>query len=223
MKELDDLLKLERVSETCPIMYTTLPTPIIREMWEWMRECRKIKDHPLSVLKSHENAGYELRDEGLKFNSYQCSIPPHLVEKSYWLAWILRLVGKYYHRGSYNHRGFRLRRYPGHFDAYDVWMNFAYKGDSNPIHNHAGYLSGVVYIKNDKGEPTIFPGYNVEYNGAPGTMVLFPSQKTMHGVDEKMTRNERVTMAFNIEKTNWLKSGEGIDGEKYMTDEEDVI
>ena len=49
---------------------------------------------------------------------------------------------------------------------------------------------------------TVIPRYflNTQYNGENGTMVLFPSN-TMHYVAEKTTAKERVTIAFNIEKT----------------------
>ena len=39
--------------------------------------------------------------------------------------------------GDYN-RSVAMRDSPGHYDGYDIWMNFTYKGDDNPIHNHAG-------------------------------------------------------------------------------------
>ena len=90
-----------------------------------------------------------------------------------------------------------LRRYVGHFDHYDAWVNFAYKGDDNPTHNHAGMLSGLIYVKNPEEEQVIFDQYGIGYAGQEGTMVLFPSQ-TFHHVELKKTRKERVTIAFNI-------------------------
>ena len=53
-----------------------------------------------------------------------------------------------------------MRDNPGHFDGYDIWMNFTYKGDDNPIHNHAGNLSSIIYVKDDDSQPTIFPSLN---------------------------------------------------------------
>jgi hypothetical protein len=79
-----------------------------------------------------------------------------------------------------------------------MWVNFARKGDDNPTHNHAGFLSGVIYVEND-GQPTLFDEFGCEYEGKNGTMVLFPSQ-TLHHVEEKTTKKERVTLAFNIIK-----------------------
>ena len=190
-----DVLKLERVNDRSPIMKATMPKEILTEVREWVKECRKVKDHPLAELKAHENVGY-LSMDGQKHNSYQCSIPPRMVEESYWLGWVLRLIAKYYGAGK-THRDFKLRKWDGHFDGYDIWTNFAYKGDDNPEHNHAGLLSGVMYIQND-GQPTIFPKYNTTTDAKVGNMYIWPSQEAFHYVEEKKTRKERVTVAFNI-------------------------
>ncbi len=190
-----DVLKLERVNDRSPIMKATMPKEILTEVREWVKECRKVKDHPLAELRSHENVGY-LSMDGQKHNSYQCSIPPRMVEESYWLGWVLRLTAKYYGAGK-THRDFKLRKWDGHFDGYDIWTNFAYKGDDNPEHNHAGLLSGVMYIQND-GQPTIFPKYNTTTDAKVGNMYIWPSQESFHYVEEKKTRKERVTVAFNI-------------------------
>ncbi len=80
--------------------------------------------------------------------------------------------------------------------GYDIWTNFAYKGDDNPTHNHAGFLSGVIYYKNHK-HPTIFDQYNIGYPGDDGTMVMFPSQ-VHHHVEPQTANKERITLAFNI-------------------------
>ena len=191
-------LTLTRLHENSPVMVGILPKPIFAEMKHWVKEARKVKDHPLGYLKAHENVGY-LAYDGKRHNSYQCSIPPHLIDNSYWLAWVLRLCGKYYPLPTENvaHRNYMLRRYVGHFDHYDAWVNFAYKGDDNPTHNHAGMLSGVIYVQNPEEEPVLFDQYGIGYAGQEGTMVLFPSQ-TFHHVELKKTRKERVTIAFNI-------------------------
>ena len=68
------------------IVHTKLPKQILKELSCWKKECDKIKKHPLSFLKLHENAGS-------KTNSYQVSIPPRLIEDSYWLSYVLRLSG----------------------------------------------------------------------------------------------------------------------------------
>ena len=93
-------------------------------------------------------------------------------------------------------RNFELRRWLGHFDGYDIWTNFAYRGDDNPTHHHAGFLSGVIYYKNHK-HPTVFDEYGCAYEGLDGTMVMFPAS-TLHHVDQQIIDKERITLAFNI-------------------------
>ena len=119
----------------------------------------------------------------------------HLVESSFWLAWVLRLTTKYWGLGKHN-RHFSLRKWDGHFDGYDIWTNFAYQGDDNPSHNHAGFLSGVIYYKNHN-HPTIFDQYGCAYKGEDGTMVMFPSN-VIHHVEPQTANKERITLAFNI-------------------------
>ena len=181
-------------STSIPIMYAKIPPQIMKEIDVWIKECRKIKNHPLAPLKAHENVGYRAHD-GKIHNSYQCSIPTHLIENSFWLAWVIRLTSQHW-GGLKSHRSYSLRKWAGHFDGYDMWTNFSYKGDDNPTHNHAGSFSGVIYYKNHK-HPTLFDEYNVGYEGTDGTMVMFPS-KTLHHVDPQIVNKERITLAFNI-------------------------
>ena len=192
----EELLRMHKLLDGCPVMVVKIPPQIMEEIDVWVKESKKIKNHPLSELKAHENVGYVSID-GKKHNSYQTSIPPRLVEESYWLAWILRLCAKHWGAGS-THRDFFLRKWHGHFDGYDIWTNFAYKGDDNPVHNHAGVISGVIYYKNH-GHPTIFDEYNCSYEGKDGTMVMFPSQ-VFHHVESQTVNKERITLAFNIIK-----------------------
>ena len=180
----------------CPVMVTTIPKQIQKEIDGWINESKKFKNSPLAELKAHENVGY-LTLDGKKHNSYQCSISPHLIEKSFWLAWVLRLSTKYWGGGKH-HRQFKLRKWDGHFDGYDIWTNFAYKGDDNPTHNHAGFLSGVIYYKNHR-HGTIFDEYGCGYDGEDGTMVMFPAT-TWHHVEPQTANKERITLAFNIIK-----------------------
>ena len=193
---MEELLHMHKLvpGTTCPVMVTKIPKQIQREIDGWVNESKKFKNSPLAALKAHENVGY-LAMDGKAHNSYQCSIPTHLVENSFWLAWVLRLTAKYWGMGKVN-RAFSLRKWEGHFDGYDIWTNFAYKGDDNPQHNHAGMLSGVIYYKNHK-HPTIFDEYDVAYEGLDGTMVMFPSQ-VLHHVEEQTSNKERITLAFNI-------------------------
>jgi hypothetical protein len=189
-----DPLEMKRLREDCPVMVANIPPQIMKEIDGWVNESKKFKSHPLAELKAHENVGYRYYD-GKKHNSYQCSISPHLVERSFWLAWVLRLSSKYWGMGK-SHRQFSLRRWDGHFDGYDIWTNFAYKGDDNPRHNHAGFLSGVIYYKNHE-HPTIFDKYECGYAGLDKTMVMFPSG-TFHHVKSQTVNKERITLAFNI-------------------------
>ena len=183
-----------KLHDGCPVMMIKIPAQIQKELDVWVNESKKFKNSPLAELKAHENVGY-IGMDGKKHNSYQCSISPHLIEQSVWLSWVIRLTQKYWGMGR-DHRQFKLRKWEGHFDGYDIWTNFAYKGDDNPQHNHAGFLSGVIYYKNHK-HPTIFDEYDVAYEGGDGTMVMFPSS-TLHHVEPQTVNKERITLAFNI-------------------------
>ena len=191
---MNKILQSQRVGGGSPVLIFGIPPQIQKELDVWVKESRKFKDSPLAELKAHENVGY-LAMDGKPHNSYQCSISPHLVDQSFWLAWTLRLAEKYW-GGGMQHRDFKLRKYDGHFDGYDIWTNFAYKGDDNPTHNHAGFLSGVIYYKNHK-HPTLFDEYGVGYEGKDGTMVMFPAN-TWHHVEPQTVNKERITLAFNI-------------------------
>jgi len=195
-------LELKKLQDECPVMVTKIPKPIMKEIDVWVKESRRLKNHSLRELKSHENVGY-LAFDGKKHNSYQCSIPTFLVDNSFWLAWVLRLTAKYWGMGQ-DHRQYSLRKWIGHFDTYDLWTNFSYKGDDNPKHTHAGMISGVIYYRNH-GHPTIFDDYNISYEGLNGTMIMFPSQ-VFHHVDSQIINKERITFAFNIVETKTATS-----------------
>jgi hypothetical protein len=190
-------IKSMKVHDDPRIMIFEIPDLIWGEIKSWVRESKKIKNHPLAELKAHENVGYLDFGTGEKNNSYQCSIPPHLIDQSYWLPWVLRLCAEHWGVEKNNHhRRFKLRKWEGHFDGYDLWTNFSYKGDKNPQHNHAGWLSGVIYYQNHE-HPTIFPNQNMGYEGKNKTMILFPSF-VEHLVEEQTVNKERITIAFNI-------------------------
>ena len=197
---MNDFLEMKKLQDGCPVMVTRIPKPIMKEIDLWVKESKRLKNHPLAELKAHENYGY-IGIDGKKHNSYQCSIPSHLIGQSFWLAWVLRLTAKYWGMGA-NHRQFKLRRWDGHFDGYDIWTNFSYKGDDNPPHTHAGFLSGVIYYQNHN-HPVYFDEYNCSYKGENGTMVMFPSQ-VEHSVKEQTLSKERITLAFNIDKRDAL-------------------
>lgn len=192
MNEITDVRYLKSIMEE--IFIFDIPSSIMEEIDTWVDYSRKIKDHPLADLRAHENVGY-LSKDGIKHNSYQCGISTHLIEDSFWLAWVLRLTTQHWAKGR-NVREFKLKDWNGYYDKYDIWTNFTYKGDDNPPHNHPGFLSGVIYYKNH-GHPTIFNDYNCEYEGKNGTMIMFPSD-TIHSVLPFNEDEERITIAFNI-------------------------
>ena len=184
--------QFKTLKEDSPIFIAELPKLICKEHSQWETECRKVKNHSLAELKSHENAGYDPNSEK-QYNSYQCGIPSSLIENSFWLAYTLRMCATIF---GGNHRSYFLRKWDGHFDGYDIWANFAYKGNQNPVHSHAGAVSGVIYHKNHN-HPTIFPEHNTKYDGKNGTMIIFPSN-VLHYVEEQKSWRERITFAFNI-------------------------
>mgnify|MGYP003952114215 FL=1 len=171
------------------IYATKLPIEIVQEIDQWVVDCKKIKDHKLSYLKEHDNVGTET-------NSYQIGVPKHHIDNGFFLAYLMRFSAEKY---GGNHRDYFMRCWDGHFDGYDIWLNFAYEGDSNPIHSHAGVLSGVIYYKNSDLTPTIFPDQNRHYSGDEGTMVIFPSN-TRHYVNKQISKKERISIAFNLNK-----------------------
>ena len=103
--------------------------------------------------------------------------------------------------GKDNHRAVHLRNYPGHYDGYDIWVNFTYKGDDNPEHNHAGSLSGIIYIKDEDCQPTNFPTIDYAHKPEEGEILLFPSH-LKHSVDVKETESERISSSFNLDIFN---------------------
>ena len=94
-------------------------------------------------------------------------------------------------------RQFMMRKWDGHFDAYDIWTNFAYRGDDNPnTHNHGGLLSGVIYFQNHN-HPVHFDEYNCAYAGDNGTMIMFPSH-VLHHVKEQTSSKESIIFGLLI-------------------------
>ena len=115
-----------------------------------------------------------------------------LSDSSFWLAFTLRCCAQLY--GGV-HKDYHLRTFEGHFDN-DIWINYSYKGNSNPVHDHKGTCSGVIYYSN-KDTPTIFNDDNIKFNGRKGDMIIFPSY-LKHHVEKQEDESERITFAFNI-------------------------
>ena len=194
---------MKKLQDNCPVMIVKIPDLIMKEIDVWVDECKKIKEHPYAELKAHENVGYNDKD-GKKHNSYQTSVPRNLIEQSFWLAWTIRLITENWGDGYY-HREYQLGTNHGHFDGYDIWINFSYKGDDNPTHFHSGSISGVIYYKNHD-HATYFDDYDIKYGGYDGTMVLFPIC-VRHHVKEQLLDEERITIAFNaIKHKNQVKN-----------------
>ena len=177
------MFEFEKLNEF--IVKVKLPDLIFDEIKIWKKECDKIKNHKLSYLKVMDNAGTE-------GNNYQVSVPKFLIYDGFWLAYILRLISKL---SGGHHRDYFLREWPGHFES-DVWINYAYKNNFNPVHSHSGFISGVIYLQNQN-DLTIFPDQNFSVQGKPGEMILFPSN-LRHQVDKIKDNYERITFAFNI-------------------------
>ena len=180
------------------ILRVKMPDRIFNEVKGWIEPCRAVKDDEYAELLNHYNVG-------TGHNSYQTAIPRKLIDNSFFFGYILNF-GQLYLRaanlpGGQDRRAVHLRNYPGHYDGYDIWMNFTYEGDDNPLHNHAGSLSGIIYIKDEDCQPTNFPKINYVHDPEEGEMLLFPSH-LMHSVDVKKTESERITASFNLDVYN---------------------
>lgn len=178
------------------ILKGKLPDLLIKELDSFVIECNKIKQHPLASLKDHKNRGE---------NAYQVSVPTNLVESSFLMAYLNHL-GEYYISKELNknlstlYRKVLLRRNYGHFDSYDLWINYSEYNSVNPEHSHAGSLSGVIYFDNEYNLPTIFKD-DIEFIGTKGDIIMFPST-TIHSVPLQKTHNTRITFAYNMDFIN---------------------
>lgn len=177
-----------------PVMVGRLPKEIIEtEISCFVEEGNKIKNNPLYFLKEHKNFGE---------NSFQVSVPPPFIETSFLMSFLNHL-GEFFVSKTgcipldIIYRKIILRDNIGHFDRYDLWLNYAYLNDRNPPHTHSGLLSGVIYVKNTEQEPTHFTKDNISFHGKPGDIIIFPSNYE-HEVRVKKIDNERITIAFNL-------------------------
>ena len=184
-------MDIQQLKKDTPIFVTKLPKEIIKEIDKWIIDCKKIKKHKLSYLKEHDNYGTD-------GNDYQVSIPKKHIDEGFFLSYLLRFCGKAF---GGRHRDYFMREHHGHFDGYDIWANFSFKGNHNPKHNHAGHISGVIYYKNKDLTETIFTEHNIGYAGDEGTMIIFPSS-TWHKVNPQKSKKERITIAFNVWKND---------------------
>lgn len=165
------------------LFYGKLPKEIFDECLEFCEFYRKSKDHPHSELKYLNNVGK---------NKYQIFLSVSCMEDSFLLPYI-HLLGMRYARNE----NMRLRKCMTDYGCivYDIWYNYCGKGNVNTLHSHTGEISGIIFIKND-GQPTIFQD-GFELVGEAGYVVIFPASYA-HQVKEKITEEERITLAFNI-------------------------
>jgi len=95
------------------------------------------------------------------------------------------------------------------------WINFSKKGEFNPIHNHSGKISAIVFIDipdeievernnlpyNQKSSAClefVFANQHIPINPKTGMMYLFPSY-LWHLVYPFNSDVERISMSFNID------------------------
>ena len=192
MNEIHSLFKDFTFIDNTPVLKGMLPQTIFEEVANWAETYRAYKDHPLSFLREHKNAG---------MNSYQVSILRSDLFKSYLLPF-LNYLGEYY---IYKVDNIPIDKLYGrvvigenknHFDDVDIWLNYSYKNDENPKHSHAGSLSGVIYIKNISKTPTYFN--NTSHAGEAGEIIIFPAN-LLHGVEKLNVDEERTTIAYNLD------------------------
>jgi hypothetical protein len=197
MKTIDEIFDDVTLIGQTPnlIIKVKMPDPIFDEVKGWIEPCRSVKDNEYAELLNHHNVG-------TGHNSYQTAVPRRLIDNSFFFGYLLNLGQLYLHAVNSpikdNPRAVHLRNYPGHYDGYDVWVNFTYKGDDNPEHNHAGSLSGIIYIKDEDCQPTNFPSIDYIHKPKEGEILLFQSH-LMHSVDVKETESERITGSFNLD------------------------
>ena len=197
MKTIDEIFDDVTLIGQTPdlIIKVKMPDPIFDEVKGWIEPCRSVKDNEYAELLNHHNVG-------TGHNSYQTAVPRRLIDNSFFFGYLLNLGQLYLHAVNSpikdNPRVVHLRNYPGHYDGYDIWVNFTYKGDDNPEHNHAGSLSGIIYIKDEDCQPTNFPSIDYIHKPKEGEILLFQSH-LMHSVDVKETESERITGSFNLD------------------------
>jgi hypothetical protein len=195
--EMKELFKdFNLISNTSmPILCGSIPDLIFDELQQFVDDAKKIKQHPLAFLKRHHNLGK---------NSFQTSVNPILIEQSFLFPYLIKL-GEYYLsiREIYTtpqDRAVRLRSHTNHYDKYDFWINFTNHGDENPMHTHAGSMSGVIYFSNLDELPTIFED-GTKFFGKPKDIIIFPAQLG-HMVTRHTSFTERITFSFNLEYIN---------------------
>ena len=140
------------------ILKHTIPNELFEELSVMVDRAKKKRKSKYAFLLDHINNGQ---------NSYQTTVDVDLFEKSFFFG---QASGFYP-----TNRIIRLKRNFNHFDHYDFWINFADKGAVNPLHDHPGFLSGVIYFTDSFKEPTIFDK-KFKYLGKEKEILMFPSR-----------------------------------------------
>lgn len=157
---------------------------------------------------------YNMSDYLAGHNSYQVKLPAEFLKANDIESYLLS-IGQYYCQSHGIEKSLKLG---------SVWINYAYRGDFNPIHNHDALLSGVIYVIQDQKindemdsvtnfrQMTAIPGathfvYKTDHNmfdktfytnrSEPGQLLMFPSWLS-HFVNPFNSDSERVSIAFNI-------------------------
>jgi hypothetical protein len=179
------------------ILKHIIPDELFEELSVMVDRAKKKRKSKYAFLLDHVNNGQ---------NSYQTTVDVDLFEKSFFFGYLIKMGEHYITR---NHKilgkapGFyptdriiRLRRNFNHFDHYDFWVNFADKGAINPLHDHPGFLSGVIYFTESFKEPTIFDN-KFKYLGKEKEILMFPS-RLIHEVKTYKGSKTRITLSFNL-------------------------
>jgi len=90
------------------------------------------------------------------------------------------------------------------FIIHNSWGNICRKGDEVVEHNHGGTngFCGILYLT-ENGPGTYFKDYDIKIDEKIGRFVLF-HPLLFHSVEKINSDIERITIAFNMEKTkNW--------------------
>ena len=189
----------------CPLLEVKMPQTIHNEWCQWTEKYREYKNHELGFLKEHLNKGE---------NSYQISVSSYDLEKSFCYPFMIKLCEYYVHKINkidYNDlkRACLVRSTPGELDINDFWINYANKGSLNPIHEHAGDVSCVIYVKNTQDNPTylMWNENQINYECEDGYIIMFPANMK-HWVEEKITEEERISGSVNfVFKKDWIGMG----------------
>lgn len=192
-KSIMNLFSEHKLLDDVPVMICKLPEEIFQEIQGFVEDCRKYKNHPLSFLRQHYNAGE---------NSFQVSVPRAVCSDSFCMPYLIYLGQFFLYKMDEidledSFRAISIRQSSNHFDNIDFWINYTEKGNYNPNHTHANNegLSGVIYVTGN-GKPTVFNDEK-EHFGKPGEIAIFPAG-LLHKVDTHTDNDERITLSFNL-------------------------